>query len=50
MITEYNDIQLLYIALSKLYGSDTATKLMIKYKDNLFGYHGLAWATGKRDL
>lgn len=50
MTTEYNDIQLLYIALSKLYGYDTAKELMIKHKDNLFGYHGLAWATGKRDL
>lgn len=42
--------QLLYIYLAKMYGSEKAKKLMIKHKDNLFNYHGLAWATGKRSL
>lgn len=44
------DRELLYTYLIKLYGSDKAKELMIKHKNNLFGYHGLAWATGRRSL
>lgn len=49
-INTSEDRQLLYIYLKKLYGDKQAKKLMLDNKDNLFGFHGLAWATGKRSL
>lgn len=44
------DLLLLKKYLTKLYGNDKAKELIIKNKDNLFGYHGLAYATGKRSI
>lgn len=45
-----DDLILLKKYLTKLYGSDKAKELIIKNKDNLFGYHGLAYAAGKRSI
>jgi hypothetical protein len=43
--------QLLYKYLKKLYPLGTkARDLMMQHKDNLFGFHGLAWSVGKRSL
>lgn len=42
--------KLLYIYLTKLYGDEKAKELMMKYKDTLFSYHGLAYSLGKRSL
>jgi predicted phage terminase large subunit-like protein len=42
--------QLLFKYLSKFYGSDKAKELMIKHKDNLFGFNGLAYSVGKRSI
>ncbi len=50
LATTQEDIQLLYKYLAEMYGSEQAEELLIKHKKNLFGYHGLAWATGKRNL
>lgn len=36
--------------LTKLYGADNAKELILKNKDNLFGFHGLSYATGKRSI
>lgn len=44
------DIQLLYIYLSKLYGQEKAKELMLANNDNLFGSNGLAFALGKRSI
>lgn len=44
------DIKLLKKYLTKLYGSEKAKELIVKNKDNLFGFHGLAYATGKRSI
>lgn len=44
------DIQLLYKYLKKHYGSKQAKQLILDNKNNLFGYHGLSWSLGKRDL
>jgi hypothetical protein len=41
---------LLYTYLSKFYGSNKAKQLMIKHKENLFGFNGLAYALGKRSI
>lgn len=40
----------LYTYLTKFYGSDKAKELMLNNKDNLFGFHGLAWSMGKRSI
>ncbi|WP_139692535.1 hypothetical protein [Sporolactobacillus terrae] len=42
--------QLLFRYLSKQYGSDKAKYLMIKHKDNLFSYGGIAYILGKKSL
>ena len=42
--------KLLYNYLAKLYGSEKAKELMMKYKDTLFSYHGLAYSLGKRSI
>lgn len=44
------DIQLLYIYLSKLYGQEKAKELMLANNDNLFGVNSLAFALGKRSI
>lgn len=48
--TKTEDIQLLYKYLSKLYNEDIAKKLLLQYKDNLFGANGLTYAVGKRSI
>lgn len=49
-IKELKETQLLHVFLEEYYGTDKAKELMFKYKDNLFGYHGLAWALGSKSL
>lgn len=36
--------------LIRYYGEDQAKQLLLENKNNLFGYHGLAYALGKRSL
>lgn len=36
--------------LTKLYGKDIGEGLLKKFKDNLFGFHGLAWMVAKRSI
>lgn len=47
---EKENRKLLYIYLKKLYDADKAKELILKHKDHLFDYHGLAWSVGKRSL
>ncbi|PLS04030.1 hypothetical protein CVD27_12785 [Neobacillus cucumis] len=42
--------QLLFKYLSKFYGSNKAKELMLKHKDNLFEFNGLAYSLGKRSI
>ena len=42
--------KLLYLYLKELYSKDQATQLMMKYKDKLFDFHGLAYSVGKRSI
>jgi predicted phage terminase large subunit-like protein len=42
--------KLLYTHLKKLYNPTQATELMLKHKDHLFDYNGLAWSVGKRNF
>lgn len=42
--------KILYKYLDNHYGSNKAKELMIENNENLFGYHGLAWALGKIDF
>jgi predicted phage terminase large subunit-like protein len=42
--------QILYKYLSKFYGSNKAKELMLKHKDNLFEFNGLAYSLGKRSI
>ena len=42
--------KILYEYLEKHYGFSKAKKLMLENNENLFGYHGLAWALGKIDF
>lgn len=42
--------QTLFTYLSKFYGSDKAKELMLKHKDNLFEFNGLAYSLGKRSI
>lgn len=44
------DLELLAKHLTRHYGEENAKRLMIKYKHNLWGRNGLAYALGKRDL
>lgn len=48
--SEKENRKLLYEYLKKIYGNDEAKILMIRFKDHLFDYHGLAWSVGKRSL
>jgi phage terminase large subunit-like protein len=36
--------------LIKLYGKEKAKEMLLKYKNNLFGKHGLAYLVGKRSI
>lgn len=53
-MSEYNEhkenIKLLKEYLTKHFGEKQSKQLMLDNKDNLFGYHGLAWSLGNRDL
>ena len=49
MELEY-DLQLLASRLSAIYGKEQAKVIMSDNKENLFGYRGLAWSLGKRDI
>ena len=42
--------KLLYLYLKRFYGPVRAKDLLIKHKDNLFGFHGLAYSVGKRSI
>ncbi|MGX1902421.1 hypothetical protein ACT3HK_13895 [Thermolongibacillus altinsuensis] len=50
LINTKENRQLLYKYLSKFYGSDKAKELMIKHKNNLFGFNGLAYSLGRRSI
>ncbi|MEC1786076.1 hypothetical protein [Schinkia azotoformans] len=42
--------QLIYKYLTKFYGSDKAKQLMVKHRENMFDYNGLAYSLGKRSI
>lgn len=47
---EQQNLNLLCVYLYKLYTEPIANELLKQYRDNLFGYHGLAWSVGKEDF
>lgn len=47
---EKENRKLLYTYLKKEYGQNKAKELMLKYKERLFDFHGLAYSLGKRNF
>ena len=42
--------KILYQYLKKMFGPTKAPELMVKHKDHMFDFHGLAWSVGKRSI
>lgn len=50
LVSIEGDLVLLIQYLNKLYDEETTKKLLFQYRENYWGYHGLAWAVGRRSL